>query len=364
MSNMATMIMEGASFLGSSMSTSELGRYGHADGAAIISMESAEALHEIFECEFYVPNTCTINAALEGASCVEESSHAAIMESAVKDAFTKIKEFFIKLKDKIVAFLKNVKRYLLGIFGNDVDWVTKYEKELKAIDSKDLKDYKIKMYTYTLDKVLNGDELTANATKLTQQVEQKVITIAHQTYNAVNGEDAEYAENQKEIYDKMYSDFIKDICGKSVEDDEVDKTLWSNCRNGADNESDKDDVTVSSNLNTFIAAVKNSKKDADAYDKMVTKTTKMYTDAIKLVDKAAKVADNRANDDNDNNAYKKKQPQVASILRMYSSTLSKMQTAKNKQVNASKSALVERNAAYKKALTGAFAYARKHKGGK
>jgi hypothetical protein len=44
--------------------------------------------------------------------------------------------------------------------------------------------------------------------------------------------------------------------------------------------------------------------------------------------------------------------------------ISKEQTVANKIANAAKSAYVERNSAYKSALTGAFAYARKHKGGK
>ena len=87
MSNLASMIMEGTGFGRARLTHS----YDHENGAGLIAMESAEALRDIFEAEFYIPNTCTIQATLEGASCVAESSQAAIMEASIKGAFEKIK---------------------------------------------------------------------------------------------------------------------------------------------------------------------------------------------------------------------------------------------------------------------------------
>jgi hypothetical protein len=118
---------------------------------------------------------------------------------------------------------------------------------------------------------------------------------------------------------------------------------------------------------------------------MISKTDSMYNKAVKLVDNEEKQWENQKADSEgnkhkdvegtfklgDGSNYKWNasygagaQSAVTAALRSYSATISKCQTAKNKQLTAAKSALVERNAAYKSALTGAFSYARKHKGGK
>ena len=383
MSNLATMIMEGSNYGGFRANLTH--SYDHEDGAALIAMESAEALRDIFEAEFYVPNTCTIKAALEGASCVEESSQAAIMEASVKGAFAKIKEFFINLKNKVIEFLHNIKRYLTGIFGNDEKWVKNYETELKALKKSDLKDYKIKMYTYTIDDVMTKDELAKELDTLKSITETSIEKIiVKNTY--VNKNDEVDSDEINEEFDKLYLGFIKDLTGQSIDPDELDKAIWSKLRNGADNESDKDDVDVSSNMSTFISTLKSANKTLGAYDTAISKTNEMYNKAIKLVNDAEnKLNKIKENDKGNYNIdltgkatreYKDGHksegvvratatpPQMSNInttLRAYSSYISKMQTAENKMQTAAKSAIVERNKAYKQALTGAFAYARKNK---
>ena len=84
MSNLATMVMEGASLGYGSAKLDH--SYDHENGAGLIAMECAEALHSIFEAEFYVPNTCTIQAAVKGATSVEESTQASVMEASIKGA--------------------------------------------------------------------------------------------------------------------------------------------------------------------------------------------------------------------------------------------------------------------------------------
>lgn len=358
MSNMAQMIMEGASIGSAKLSR----HYDHENGATLIAMESAEALNAIFEDVFYTPNTCTITAAMEGVA-VEESSQATIMESALKGAFAKIKQFFIDLKEKVKEFLHNIKRYLLGVFGNDEKWVKQYEKELNALSASDLKDYKVKMYNYTLEKALTADALAKEADALMSQTE-KLIASSKAASHGVN-DDRE--DDIKDEAEKTYKEFISAIVGKVIDEDEFDKELWSTMRDGADNENDKDDVDVAGKKATFIAALKSSTKDAAAYDKCISKTDSMYQKAIKIVDKAQKDFDNLKADDNgvvkdgDNQYGSGARQYVSTALRQMSSTLSKMQSAENKAWNAAKSALVERNSAYKKALVGAFAYARKNK---
>lgn len=375
MALMSTMIMEGASY-GGKLDHS----YDHENGSGLIAMESAEALRDIFEASFYSPETCAIQAALEGASCVEESTQAAIMEAALNSAFEKIKQFFINLKDKVKEFLHNIKRYLTGIFSNDEKWVKTYEKELKAIPSADLKDYKVKMYNYNIMAALDKAGLEDKATKLKEGVDQAIDSYVQTTTdkNKNNrpkaGED--FTDRLNEIAEKQYLDFIKTLVGdKSIDEDELDKELWSMMRGGAETETDKEDVAVSGNINSFIETLKKSSKDISAYDNMISKTESMYQKSIKFVTDLQKKYENAAvrggtGIDKDNvtvNGHTTGaggRQYMIEGLRKYSSTLSKMQTADNKKNNAAKSALVERNAAYKSALTGAFAYARKHKGGK
>lgn len=371
MSNLATMVMEGATFgIGGKLQR----HYDHENGAGLIAMECAEALRDIFEAQFYTVNTCEIQAALEGASCVEESSQAAIMEGAIADAFEKIKQFFIGLKDKVKEFLHNIKRYLTGIFGNDKKWVDTYEKELKALNSADLKEYKVKMYKYVdLEKALDANkDLASVALAKTSEVDAAITAIKRNSKTESNSED-----KVKEDYENDYLSRIRDLSGDtSIDADEYDKALWKKMRGGADDESDKEEIGVASMMNNMIEALKKSISTVNAYDKMISDNDKLYNAAIKQVDKSRKELENLKPDENGNrqetnaiggNSYKYndgRHQRAVAALRLYSSFLSRMQGAQNKYNNAAKSALVERNSAYKAALMGAFSYARKHKGGK
>lgn len=379
MSNMATMIMEGsASIYGKAHLEHS---YDHENGAGLIAMESAEALRDIFESEFYVPNTCTINAALEGASCVEESSQATIMEASIKGAFEKIRQFFVKLKEKVKDFLHNIKRYLTGIFGNDVKWVEKYENELKELSDKDLKGYKVKMYEYDTMKILDKADIEHTA----QEIMSDVKNYINSSYQSTDGkDDVDESEIDEKLNDE-YENFLKGALGDS-NPDAIQKNAWSKMRSGATSEKDKIEVTVGkSQVSEYISVLKTSSKDLTAYDTMITKINNVYNKAINFVDDCEKKIKSTNEDDNGNKVMNrasiglpetdeadhstvtmssKRSSNVAMLLRKCSSTLSKMQSANDAIYSASKSAFQERNSAYKKALVGAFTYARKNKGGK
>lgn len=368
MSNLASMIMEGANFGSVQLNH----HYDHENGAGMIAMESAEALRDIFESVFYVPNTCEIKAALEGVS-VEESSQASVMEASFKGAFEKIKQFFISLRDKVKDFLHNIKRYLTGIFGNDEKWIKTYEKELTALDKGALKDYEVKMYKYSEEVAdMTKDGIEGEVSKITAKVESTMSQLKRDNIGSTKDETSDY-DDQMEI---MFKNFVKEKLGGSYDDDEIDKAIWSKMRSGADDAKDMEDVKVVGIMSNAIAALKASTKTLAAYDNLISKTDKAYNEAIKTVDKAAKEAGEAADKAGDSTSLKmedgkfvgvpnsKLHGATAALLRSYSSTVSKMQSVENKIVNAKKSALVERNAAYKKALVGCFSYAKKNKGGK
>lgn len=389
MANLASIIMEGATF-GSGISTKLSHSYDHENGATLIAMESAEALRDIFETTFYVPNTCEIAAALEGASCVEESSQMVIMEGAFKNAFAKIKEFFIKLKDKVIEFLHSIKRYLDGIFKSDQDWVKKYKNDLKNLKSGDLKDYEVKMYTYTH---LEND--TGIQEKLEYELGKTVDRI--NAYIFGHKDDSSEVDDDAfdEEMDKKYADFIKGLGldADPEDNDDITEKIFSYYRDGATSESDKDDVSVASNMSSWISALEGSGKALSAYDKEIAASKKGYEKIIKYIDGVEKKVDKlnisdgkpgsfstsgverlkdengmytgnvKKNDKSVDNKISTTQAQsnITARLRALSSTASKMQTTANQALTAKKTAYVERNGAYKKALMGAFAYARKNK---
>jgi len=365
------MIMEGANFGSVKLDH----HYDHENGAGLIAMESAEALRDIFESVFYVPNTCEIKAALEGVS-VEESSQASVMEASLKGAFEKIKQFFINLKEKVKEFLHNIKRFLTGMFGNDEKWVKTYEKELKALSNNDLKGYKVNMYNYRdgIGDLISKADIQEAVDNVISSIETIITDIKSSNAKGLKAEDID-DDKLAEEGNKFYRDFVSSLVGEKIDVDEMDKKFWSVFRNGADDESDMDAVEVSSIKDKAINALKEASKVLSSYDSMISKCDSAYNKAIKMVNNAEKQYNNleangagtyrRPDGDNKGQMMNEGNKQlITKSLHVASSTISKIQAAHNKYNNAAKSALIERNAAYKKALTGAFGYARKNKGGK
>ena len=397
MANLASIIMEGATF-GSGISTKLSHSYDHENGATLIAMESAEALRDIFETTFYVPNTCEIAATLEGASCVEESSQMVIMENAFKSAFAKVKEFLVKLKNKVIELLHSIKRYLDGIFKSDQDWVKKYKEDLRSLKSGDLKDYEVKMYKYT-----NLEHTADLQGKMDGFMDDIIGLINNGIENMKNDTKEEDTDDIDEEISEMYKSYVKSALNADPDDDDdIDEKIFGRYRDGATGESDKDTVSVAGNMSTFISALEKSNKELSAYDKEISSTNKAYEKTIKYIDNVEKRVDklnisegqtgsvtttgvyknakfdkdgkyagfeysrnngtgHAAADQTPTISTTQAQSNITANLRALSSTVSKMQTVNNKIFTAKKSAYVERNAAYKKALMGAFAYARKNK---
>lgn len=381
MSNLATMIMEGSSygFGGGQLSHS----YDHEDGATLIAMESAEALRNIFEAEFYVPNTCTISAALEGASSVTESSQVSVMEASVKGVFKSIADFFIKLKNKVVDFLHNIKRNLLGMFGNQEKWLTKYSDDVKALSDDDLKGYKYKMFEYNEIKV---DTIDINATaENLKSICKNYLTKAYG--DTVGNKSLSEDDIDNELNDK-YGAYLKKLVGNS-DPDEFNRSVWSFYRNNAYTKDSKTDIAIDKKkIESFMKAINDSSSVISTIDKLANQTNSVYNGAVSFVKECeANVAKAYKSSDSNNitkidrdkaginsnpNADKSVNmgsTAVASytmVLRKYSAYMSKCQNASNTMLSGAKQAISERNSEYMKVITGAFAYAKKNKkkGGK
>lgn len=376
MSNLASMIMEGTGYIGSG---SLKHHYDHVNGAGLIAMESAEALRDIFEAEFYIPNSNTIRATLEGYN------YDSVMEAKEGGVFDRIKKFFINLKEKVKEFFHNVKRYLLGVFADDATWVGKYEKELTALKSEDLKDYKIKMYDYSEldDRIKNIDKLPLNMDDILNMTMNTCKTTLKDISDTVNkGGENIYASDDKieQLLDTAYQKNCKDILGSDYDEDDLTGSIWSHLRGGATNENDKEEVDVgTSEIRTYIDEIKNSNKIINKLNNLNKDNDKVYNKSIKWVDDAKKECDNAKENPNNKNTVdlsndvtymrgsgttafgKEKVKLYSNYLSKYSTFLSKQQSFMNQFVTGMKTAYNERNKSYKGALTGAFAYAKKQR---
>lgn len=339
---LANAIMEGAISTGLHCNGA---KYDHENGSVIIDMESVEALNTIYENTFYIPNECAIKATMEGTN-ITESSYNSVMEGAFSNAWEKIKTFFINLKEKIKVFIHNIKRYLDKIFMDDRDWVIKYEKDIKDIDISKMKDYEVRLYKYTLDDI-DVDNINNGIDTITTLAESTTNRLKSLS-NSTGTKSKDNISDMKDSCDSVYTRTLKDI-GIS-DDDELDKGLWSRYRNGAMDETDKEDVKVGANVNNFISTIKDSSKVLSFCDKYASKTSSTYDKCIKLVSKSDSEFKGKANES-----------ECLEVLRALSSSLSKLQSLNNKSISYMKNAVVERNKEYRKALAGIFTYSRKHK---
>lgn len=387
MSNLATMIMEGSG-IGSFGKANLKHSYDHENGAGLIAMESAEALRDIFEAEFYVPNTCTIAAALEGASCVEESSQAAIMEASVKGAFERIKKFFSDLKAKVLEFLHQIKRFLLGIFASDKKWIKDYKKDLEKLSDNDLKGYEVKMYEYDPKKMMALNKLEIAAYQDDLMAKTKLwITMAD---DAVKSDRHLDESDMDDKFNDKYESELKKLFD-TTDPDEIQSAAWSKMRSGAKSADDKKTISIGrTQISEYIKAIENAEADVKSFDDSITTVSKSYTKCINFINDCANKVDNAKvvgtnisghdikeidrksiglSEKDDSGSTNRRMgsnaaQSYATALRKMSAYTSKMQTANNAVFTAAKTALQERNREYKKVLVGAFGYARKHKGGK
>lgn len=325
-------------------------RYGHEQGASVIAMESIEELHEIF-LESYNYEQADLAAATEGVA-LEGSQYEAVAEAAVKGMFAKIKEFFVKMWNKVKAFFHSVKRYIDSLVMSGKDFVKKYGKEIQKLDN--IKDLTVKMFEYDDDYIndipdFNMDSEVADQVSDVQKYIDKAETLTKdqnldtknsgKTISELEAKIAEYRADN--VDDTIISDGTD---GKCKSADDYSEFLFGLFRNGAKNSDDKEDRDLTkSDIEKFVSALE--KSDSKGVSKYASNADKMYTKAINLVDKAEKKY---------SNASGSVASKTAELLRAFSSYVSKAQTYNNQLMNAWKSAMAERDSAYKSAIMAAF----------
>ena len=335
---LASMLMESA-FGAPDVSPEVLSRYNHEDGAALIAMESAADLHDIFvegfigmeELEFQ-----QYRANMEGASEDVMEGIGEKIASGAKNAIAKIKAFIKKLWEKVKGFFHNVRRYLDGIFMNGADFAKKYEGELKKLK---LNGFTYSMYNYDIDtltkKMVNAEKKsTDDILKMWADIEKNMST-------AVKAD--EVAGENKEMVEGL-GNTIKEQLGVSDLDDttKVREAAWSKVRNGATSDADKKEVPVK--INEIITVLKKYPEQQKFFVDMAKDMDRMYAGTIKYLDAYAKEADEQ------------KAKKKAAAARKLSSQMSKYQSVSNILVSEVKSAMAERVKTYKSVCMAAFKY--------
>lgn len=377
--SLAKMLLEGTA---SNLTASEASRYSADEGAAILAMESAELLQDIFmesECK---ENEIVLNAALEGYAPDSEIVQEGV-GSALKGALDKVIAWFKKMKDGVVAFFKNVAKYLDKVFLSGKDFVKKYKSELQK---KDLDGLTYTMYKYD-DNALNNLDKETSIKNTESECDKVINTISDnadtmmkagkssadwikgyreknpsgelgEDPNGGKGKEAEAAkytlksnyERHKENYRKKKIEILNEV---NVEDIDTENPTTSGVtdafikkyRGGAESESDKEELDVV--IRDSINIVEKTSSYISIVNTMMNKVKTKYDKGIKEVEKIQREADKLGT--NDNLSY------VSKSIGLCTDMLSFYQNFENAALTAWKSVLSERYKVHtsivKKALT-------------
>ena len=324
--------------------TVEASKYSHSNGATRIAMESVAELHDIFMESFYNTNQAELAAATEGVA-LEGSQYQAVYEAAIGNAVTKVKEFFKKLWAKVKAFFHNVKRFLDSIFMSGAEFVKKYDKDIRGIGT--LKDFEYKMYKYNNAAIDNVSGTGSTADEMADKIIDDALD--------VSADDIETIRKTLDRDEVAKATVIKMSGGKCKDPDDFEEFLFGMYRGGVDRNDDKEAVEVS-NITEFAEILKNSGKLMGTLDKYAKRVDSAYAKAIKEIDKVESEFSKKTKEDKDFGV-------AAEGLRLASSAVSVWQNYKNKQINAWKAVVKERDTAYKGLIMAAFAHAKKQKKG-
>ncbi len=384
--SLARTLMNGG-FIGSLECNINPARYGHAQGATVIAMESVEELHEIF-LESYNYEQAELAAATEGVA-LEGSQYEAVAEAATNGIFAKVKEFFVKLWNKVKAFFREVRKYLDAIFMSGKDFVIKYKKEINRLDN--LKDFKYKMYNYddaaidtsitkfnpdtTSGEIIKGiDNLNTLIEKANNVKENDNMNTASYKIKDSNGKETIY---QGDTATKALQDTIDDLRADDISDrivkafsgkigkngactsaEDFNKWVFGVFRNGAESEDDKEERDLTnSNIEDFAKTLETSKAQS-SISGVESSIKNMYKKAIDTVNKAEMNVNANKTDESGNNG--KVKSKTAELLRAYSTYISNIQTYHNTYINGWKAAIKERDSAYKSCIMAAMTNNRKN----
>lgn len=243
----------------------------HTDSArAAICTEATRDLNAVFS-GLYIADVV-----IEQKSVLEGANTSVLMENVFESAWKKIKEIFMKLKEKIIAWFKAVRDYLVALFTSGRKFVQKYGNEVK----KRAKDLDLTKFEYEGYKNFDIDKAASLIDNLADKLKDVVDKFDAAKYFGKTGDKYDHPEEEvkKLRVDKTtnYSSIqdAKDKVREAALDDK--KTLEY-----------KEGISVDNMINfvTGFEKLINNTKDSEK------KITKPLQDVIDATNKFEKNAD-------------------------------------------------------------------------
>lgn len=224
-------------------------------------------------------------AVLEALSALDihilrESSVEVVTEAASGGVVERIKAALKKLWGKIKAFFESIIRFFDSLTKSAADFAKKYADKLRKID---LSGFKYKMYNYTIPE--------DPATIAVKASDAGVGPVADKL-NSFTGHDLEAGkaaieaikEGKEDLQGKIRGLYARQSGG--LDEGEFRTALFAYFRDGAESESDKDEVSV--DIFAIMDTVKGSAKLKTAITKARDAEDKLFANYLRDLDNAQK----------------------------------------------------------------------------
>lgn len=215
-------------------------------------------------------------------SCTEGMEEfEAVQEASVQSIVTKVKDALKKLWAKIKGFFKSIRKYFDYLYMSGKDFAKKYQTEIIKAAARVDESFDFKMYKFDDAKIDDVD-----GAKLYEKA--YLLVCAALVEGHKNNVDVDKVDNEtleKTIY-ATYRQFI--LGGGSGDADDFSKEAFAFFRNGAEDESDKEEIK-GSDIPGFVKILTNSKTQS-SLDKMERAMDKSFKDVLKQVDTMEKDA--------------------------------------------------------------------------
>lgn len=238
-----------------------------------------EAMHAMDMAEIELRRN---NGGVALESCTEGiEEFEAVQEASIQTITTKVKEALKKLWAKIKGFFKSIRKYFDYLFMNGKDFAKKYQTEIIKAVAKADDSFEFKMYKFDDAKIddVDGAKLYEKAYSLVAGT----LVEAHKQRVDINQVDNEALE--KSVYSN-YRRFI--LGGGSGDAEDFSKEAFAFFRNGAEDESDKEEIKPSQ-ITGFVKILTTSKTQTNL-DKMERAMDKSFKDIIKQIEGLEKEA--------------------------------------------------------------------------
>ncbi len=225
----------------------------------------------------YISDIIMEEAVFEGASTAE-----VLMEGFANNAWTKVKEIFQKLKEKLIALYAKFRRAVTLIFSSGKTFITNFEEEIMR---KSVKGFEYKGFKYTLS---NGDSAVSKATGAAQSALSTYAGGLEEAASKLSS--AQYERLQsgsfKEEYDvnEEKEELLKKAGGDSL--NELREDIVKAYRNN-ETEPEAFEGFNGNNRNDMINWIKGKDKAIKAIDDAEKVTSQSISKAIKAIETAA-----------------------------------------------------------------------------